>query len=359
MIKKNGLRSFGYFVTAAFLATGLAACGDDGGDGNIVDPPGCEPGSHGACGETFSLNEGGEFRIELFQFGVDDATTTDDWDVAAQAFFFTTDDGPRSLDGIFNDMTQCGDYRSGDNFDNGATPQAQAIVDRRTYFDVGPEVVVTPMGGGNPITFPRRMDAVDLSAGLTHPILYSALKEENDGLIDEIQRNAYYTLSGVGSDDGFAGLDLGSGVSAQGEEAELAAAYIPPNFTMTTPPEADVYGDGVAPAQIVTRGEDFRFEWTNDTPVDEGSVTNLGFIGVFNNAGGVDFYCYEPDGSTGGGVTLDATVSAELGEDAESEIDGYFLVGKFTHVGWEDANNNRFDFLGVNCKFVSFDAVDP
>jgi hypothetical protein len=348
MIKKNWL---GLFAAATLALSFTAACGGDDGDGDGNTPDAMDEPcvGHGCPGidSPFQLGEGGEFRMEVIRT---DDTDTDSF-VAGQAFFFK-DQVPsfRALgpDEVFATAanTECFDFRRNDFFDNGATPEAQAIVDTRTYYDAGETATLTSGATGFEFVMLPSEDNIDDSAGLLHDVLY----ENND--VTQVENNVAYAPSIAGSAE-LPGLDLGDGEAVTGEEW----GDLPVELFM--PPAWDVVGGVVADTSAYFAGvtldpaADALFQWTNAEATNPAAPSQLAFIGVFNNDGGVDFYCFTPD-TMDGEITLPAAVISEM------DPDGGLLLGKFAHIAWENRlDGTRIDLLGVECKFAGYTTAAP
>src|SRR5688572_25394913 len=124
------MRSLHIMVTTSLLAGGLIACGDDKKD----EPTICT--GHGDCDDAFELPEGGEIRMELNGFA--DGTSN----INIQALFFKSQNPPRRE--LVGSVVEggCEDWSAGNIFDNGDTPEAQAIADSREYIDIGNSLTV-------------------------------------------------------------------------------------------------------------------------------------------------------------------------------------------------------------------------
>jgi hypothetical protein len=379
MIKKSSLQPIAQLAGAFLLAGSMAACGDDGGNPPVTPPdagngtvpdaggggtPDATPCSgHGCPGvdSPFQLAEGGEFRLERFKY---DPQNNDD--LAAQAFFFSGQEPEfRSLGGTAIPIRaelealgyECQDFSAGNNFDNGKSPQAQAVVDSREYYDVGASATLTNVNDANDvITLDKFLgetsaaDATDLSAGLVHDILY---KGSPDTAVSLFTR---YTPEIAGSAD-FPSLDLKFGESAVGDEMADASGngtpqiYMPGGFTMTSPREQDFYG----PQSLVfTKGQDTVLEYTLNDPEPVGQAdgypTIVPFIGFVDDNGMVNAYCLKVTP----GVIDDGTFTVPfevLDFIPAAPTTGYVLFGRFTHVAWEVQKEpvTRLDFLGVEC----------
>jgi hypothetical protein len=350
MTKRNWLG----FISAAMLAVG--ACGSE-------DPGECL--THGCPGldSPFLLTEGGEYRFESIEARADadgDGTFEDASYLAGQAFFFNGQAEPRGLDGVpltlpagIENVIACGDYTAGTFFDNGNTPDNQALVDARNYFDVGPSVTITSEND-TVFTLDKQLDAIDLSAGLQHDIVYRFDDPST------LEYNTFYSPQltfpeGVDVQ----GFELVDGETPQGQkwadEGGEEVIYVPPKFTFTElngQPLADA--DFLEAGVTLVPGQDNTFTWTNEERPNAEAPSNLAFIGFYDLAGQVDYYCYNPDGQDDGAITIPADVIDRI------DPDGALLVGKFVHMAWVNVvENNRIDFLGVSCKFGPYTKAAP
>jgi hypothetical protein len=383
MINMNSLKRVIPFAGAFLLAGAMVGCGDDD---NTVDPidagpdaaqvpdggggiDACVGGHGGGCIDSpFQLPEHGEFRLEQFQYAPS-GTGVDD-DLAAQAFFFSGQTpAARSLEGKVITIRQalvdqgyvCQDFSDGNNFDNGYTPEAQAVANSRTYVDVGANATLTNVdNGADVITLDKYLSAddpmlaTDLSASLVHDILYRGSKDTAVNLGGQYEPKIAGVLA-------YPGLELGYGQSAAGDEMADEETgegepkiFMPSDFQMTTPTEADFF----APAGLTfTKGEDLLLEYDIEQPETIGPndyPTIIVFIG-FVAAGGVDAYCLKvtPGELDDGTFTVPSEVLEIIPEDpAADDALSYILFGRFTHVAWEAENlpePARLDLLGVTC----------
>ena len=372
MVNMNSLKRVLPYAGAFLLAGALVGCGDDGNSDNPPDAGGgpdasCEGGGHasGCVDSPFQLPEHGEFRLEQFQYAPS-GTGADD-DLAAQAFFFTGQNPPaRSLDGKLLTLRQelvdqgyiCQDFSDGNNFDNGYTLAAQAVVDSREYIDVGAFATLTNEDDENDvITLNKVMNGVDLSASLTHDILYQGDKDTAPNL------GGTYTPAVAGGPT-YLALDLKFGQSPPGDEMADPVTgvgepkiYMPSDFQMTSPVEEDFFA---AEGLTFTKGEDLELTYEIDNPEtiggEGGFPTVIVFIG-FVVDGGVDAYCLKinkgelDDGTFTVPAEVLEIIPADPPEPAQDDFN-YILFGRFTHVAWEVQNlpdPSRLDLLGVTC----------
>jgi len=394
MINMNSLKRVIPFAGAFLLAGTMVGCGDDNPsdpiDGGVDGAPGvidastgvdaCAGGHGGGCVDSpFQLPEHGEFRLEQFQYAPS-GTNADD-DLAAQAFFFTGQNPPaRSLEGTVITLRQalvdqgyvCQDFSAGNNFDNGYTAAAQAVVDTRTYLDVGANATLTNVDdGADVITLDKFLAvddpllATDLSASLVHDTLYRGSKDTAVNLGGQYK-------PGIAGSLAYPGLDLGYGKSAAGDDMADPVTgdgepiiYMPSDFQMTTPNEDAFF----APEGLTfTKGEDLLLEYDIDQPETiggaDGYPTIIVFIG-FVAAGGVDAYCLKiTQGELDDGTfTVPSEVLEIIPEDpAADDALSYILFGRFTHVAWEAENlveRARLDLLGVTCLIAQDWVVNP
>jgi hypothetical protein len=379
MINMNSLKRVIPFAGAFLFAGAMVGCGDDNPsdpidagaeDAAVTDgggPDACVGMGHaGGCIDSpFALPEHGEFRLEQFQLGP--TGTGDEDDLAAQAFFFTGQEpASRSLGGKLIPIRaelvalgyECQDFSDGNNFDNGFTAAAQAVVDSREYIDVGANATLTNEDDNTDvITLDKVANGVDLSATLTHDTLYQGSKDI------EVNLGGTYTPKVAGA-GGYLALDLGYGQSAPGDELADPETgegepkiYMPSDFQMTQPLEADFFA---AAGLSFTRGQDLELTYSIDAPETiggaDGFPTIISFIG-FVIDGGVDAYCikYNKGERDDGTFTVPYEVlefiPADPPEPAADDFN-YILFGRFTHVAWEALNltePGRLDFLGVTC----------
>jgi hypothetical protein len=347
----------------------VTACSDDG-NGDPIDAmmgfPDCgcaaadagPPDAYVEPPPPFSGGEGGELRLERFQLGPDDT----DAELAAQALFFENQNPPaRLLDGTVITIRAelqdqgylCGDLSDGNNFDNGASPAAQAVVDSRDYFDVGATATLTNAGDATDVITLNRFlgeedaaAATDRSAGLVHDILYKAPETTL------VKRNATYLPDIEGSDE-YSTLDLEFGQTAPGEELADPATgegtpqiFMPSAFTMTSPPEADFYTAG---ALVFTRGQDLELTYTPAEAAPAGWPSIMRFIAFVNDEGMVEASCWkivtgEPDDG-------EFTVPREVLEYVQADPGGRAVFGRMVHAAWEtQPAKARLDLIGIESK---------
>jgi hypothetical protein len=366
MIKKSSLKRVAHYAGAFLLAGAAVGCGDDGG--NDVDAGGgADAGPDAACvghacGGTntpFELAEGGEFRLERLQQNADNSMQY----LASQAFFFKGQTpaarplGLPELELVTDPALKalgysCQDFRVGNLFDNGFTAAAQAIVDTRDYYSVGDEVTLTNVADEQDvITLSKRTDpaeAIDLSAGLTHKILYRGPDAQ------DVELNTIYRPAIPGSLE-YPSLDLKYGQSVAGEEMAdpttgvgTPQLYMPSAFTMTAPTEVEFYTEGFL---SFTKGDDYEMTYDFE-PAPEGWPTILPFIGFLNSSFQVVAFCAkgptpaEPKPDNG-----EFIVPAEVLEILGDITPGPVIMGRFTHVAWEyQQDKSRLDLLGIECK---------
>lgn len=347
MNKKTWFNGFGYFLGAGVLATGLAAtgCGDDetpAVDAGVDAAPGVDatPCTGHGCpsGQNpWALTaEGGEVRLEYYQLP-EGANK-----LAAHAFFWK-DQTPaiRPLLGatIANHLNfeGCHDYETGEYFNGGVSTEAQAILDTRTYIDAGAFMQLVNEDDATDVIELAKQPAgtADQSQNLQHDILYLADTTLNPTY------NAGYKIAF----DGF-GLDMTDGTAIQMNwMSNDPTVYLPPNFTMTNPAEADYFA-GVE----LTRGQDFTPTWENAEPANANGPATLSFMGFVGLTGKVEAYCIKTSN------TGELTIPYEVYDVVPDT--GYLLMGTFTHTAWKDEQDAKIDVLGVNCKLSQYTLVD-
>jgi len=366
------------FAGAFLLAGAMVGCGDDDGPNNpndaSTDAPTADAGAADACvgghgegcvGSPFALPEHGEFRVERFQEGPN--VTGEDTRVAAQAFFFSNQDPPvRPFFGkaitirpeLAAQGYACADYREGFYFDNGGTPEAQAVADSRTYIDVGGSATLTNVENEDEVITLNKFEssvnpanAIDISANLTHDILYQA------DVDTEVSLATQYKPAVEGSSS-YISLDLGFGEAAlTGELADAngdgdPVIYMPSNFTITTPAN---YFD--AAGLTFTKGQDFTIEYDINEPeaVGDGHPTVAVFVGWIKDRQ-VQAYCSKviPNQLDDGTFTIPYEVFEVIDADPAADDErSYFEIGRFTHAAWEAQNlasPGRLDLMGINCQ---------
>jgi hypothetical protein len=311
----------------------------------------------------YLLPEHGELRLEQFQYAPEGAAPAPL--LAAQAFFFTDQEPAfRSFTGTALPLRQeltdrgyvCMDLRAGNNFDNGKSPQAQAVADTREYIDVGAQATLTNAADASDVITLDQFLAVndplaatDLSSGLVHDVLYKGAPDT------AVTLGARY-LPAIAGSPVYPTLELGFGESATGEEMTDAQGvgtpqiYVPANFRMLSPTEADFFA---AAGLTFTRGQDTIFTYTIDAPEiiggPDGFPTILPFVRFVDNTGMVNAFCLEvtPGELDDGELIVPYEVLEIVPPVSEG---GYVLFGRFTHVAWEARNLaqvSRLDLLGV------------
>lgn len=374
MITMNSLTRVIPFA-GAFLLVGAVGCGDDDGPSTPVDadvdaPPteidasidaGCTDGHGENCVDSiFALPEHGEFRLELFQTGP--SGTGDESRLAAQAFFFTGQEPALRIIGglpitlrqeLADDGYVCLDMSPGDRFDNGGTPEAQAIVDTRDYIDVGATATMTNVANENEvITLNKHLAsddpalATDFSANLVHDILYQAEDTVEASLATQYK-------VGVAGSVAYE-LDLVAGESAFTAIAPTEPLiYMPSDFQLTQPTEEDFYAqEGVT----FVKEQDFEIKYTIDNPeaVGSGHPTIIPFVGFVKNRQ-IQAYClrFTPNVIDSGTFIVPYEVFEYVDEDPAADEEGsYFEFGRFNHTAWETGNlatTSRIDIMGINC----------
>ena len=365
MIKKSSWMKLAQ-LSGAFLLVGSVGCGDNTGEATPIDandtpppPDACATGGH-ACQEVdspFLLPEGGEIRLERFQLGPDDQ----DDGISAQAMFWKDQDPPyRALSGepitLRAELVAlgygCADVRGGNFFDNGSTPEAQAVADSRDYYDVGESVTIT--NAENPadvVMLPKHErvtdpdGATDFSSSLVHRILY-----RDDGSYD-VERRSTYRASITGPAE-YPTLDLKYGEALAGDEMAYADGngtpliYMPSRYTMIQPTEADYYTEG---GVNMVSGQDYTLEYEVAELEPEDWPGIIAFIG-FSRSGSVDAYCTRKftDVAEDGKFVIPFEVQEVVMSGAGT---GTFFFGRYTHVAWEvQQDKTRLDLLGSECK---------
>lgn len=353
MVNKKYPRRVAYSFGVIGLLFGFAACGDDGGS-NAPDA-GSTPevdamcSGHGCPGvdSPFQLPEGGEMRIEFFQFGPNPPPPLEGDLAAVQFFLFTGQDpeirGPGKL--IEHDLEgiDCFDVSDGVNFDNGYSEVAQAIANSRSYIDVGENVTMTD-ADGEEIVLSKLTNDIDFSSNLTHDIIYRAD-------MDFPKFNMPYTFKVAGTAE-VPGLDLAFGETPFGvdrPESEPPTMFFPRQFTLDSPTEEEFFA-GLS----VSRDEDLTISWTYEGDLDPEWPAVASFIGFGNADGqGIVGCSAAANGADGDSITIPTEALALAPEG------GSLLVGFFHHIGYEERQTaTRFDTLGINCKAAGFEIAE-
>jgi hypothetical protein len=326
-------------------------CGSDGGDGCMDAGPGDDP--------PFRLAEGGELRLERFQDSADGTVQT----LAAQAFFFKGQTPPARSFGdpevdvklreeLLGKGYVCADLRAGIYFDSGKTPEAQAIVDTRSYYDVGATATLTSTVEPFEVV---RLDkslrdddpegATDLSPGLQHAVLYKGDPQRR------IPGNMTYRPSIAGSAD-YPTLDLKWGQSVDGEEiadpttgAGTPQIYMPSAFVLTSPTDEEFFTPG---ALTFTRGQDLTINYTFDpAPADWPNI--LPFFNFVDGDGKALALCIKAPTSAAPPEDGELIVPFEVLEIVDPN--GRLIVGRLVHIGWEyGRDRSRVDLIGIESK---------
>lgn len=363
-----------FLLLTAALVTACFGSGDPGNGSMITDamPPfdiDYWPPEPDAAPAPFAPPEGGELRLERFQLGPDDA----DAELAAQALFFTGQEPPlRTIGGVpielRVELTEqdyvCLDLRDGHYFDSGKSPETQAIVDSRAYYDVGATATLTNAEvAEDVITLERFLAAddptaaTDRASGLVHDVLYKA------PVTTPVARHARY-LPAIAGSPAYPYLDLAYGEAATGEELTDPATgegtpqiFMPSAFTMTSPAEADFYAEG---ALVFTREQDLELTYAVTEAAPEGWPTILPFIDFVNDADVVEAKCLKlAPGKPEDGRFI---VPYEVLEVVQADPGGHAVFGRMIHVAWETRQDRtRMDLIGIESKvargFVIQDAT--
>ncbi len=324
-----------------------AACGDDGGDDGDT---GGECGGHGqpACpadGDTFSLPEGADIRIEYYQVSPDAAD-----DLAGMQAIFWRDQVPdvRKFEGtpIGPEGSGCTDLRGQAVFDSGFSDEAQAVADSRTYFSVG-GATFTPESTGTAFAVNEAESVIDFSATLTHGVAATTdtwgfdKKASAPPVAADVPLGDWYGVE-IGGSDEMASIDFSKAfvASGGGQDNDLAfkGVYLPAAFNMTQPAEADFY------AQTITGRGAYTLQWdVSNEAADAPDV--LPFVTIMNaETGKGEFMCIVPQEG-------ELTIPAEI--MAEAPASGMMLFGIFAHVAWEQDAHAQHT-LGVTCKFAEY-----
>jgi hypothetical protein len=367
MIKKSSLKRVAPFAGAFLLAGAAVGCGDDdGGNNNIdagIDAGAIDGAAADACighgcegvGSPFQLAEGGEFRLERLQ--LDDGG---DFYLASQAFFFKGQEPfsrpvviPEFIVPIRPELAAqgyiCVDRHSGNAFENGASPEAQAIADSRSYYDVGATVSLTnSQNSDDVITLSKTENNIDLSSHIMHDILYRGPDAQ------DVERNTTYKPAITGS-QAYPLLDLKFGESAFQEELadpETGVGdpqlYMPSRFTLTSPTEAEYFD---ADGMVFTKGVDTTYTYDFE-PAPDGWPTIMVFSAFINAAQEVVGVCmHMPTADNPTPDTGTYTLPYEILEVVDEDEPGILLLGRLTHTAWEEQlDKNRIDLIGIECK---------
>ncbi len=346
-----------YAVTLVSAGSLLVACGDDDGGTDTPDagmtPDATACVGHGCPGidSPFQLNEGGEFRLERFQTGPNDS----DDRLAAHAFFFKDQEpGTRELLSTPIDVdpalgVQCFDFRDGDDFDNGRTPENQMILNSRTYYNAGENVYLTNVDNGSEVITMAKIDdgtGIDVSSNMNHKILYQSNPDTTD-----VSRNSVYRPTIDGDANGLVALDLSDGEFAATRD-DLPAGlepllYFPGAFTVTTPTEAEYFA-GLA----LDRASNAVFSWTVTDAAPADTPPIIAFIAFVDATAKVNAVCVTL-GITDGTLTVPPNVLEIV------PAQGALLLGRVTHVAWEARQDGtRLDLLGIECKQGQYQMQD-
>lgn len=326
------MTSFAFKSASLFFAASslLAACGGDDGTDN---PDACLGGGHGGAEATCGpwaedVPEGGDVRIEL-QTDPSTNTTT----LASHAYFFKNQnplrritEGPEVVAG-----TRCLDMTAGVYFDNGAPAEAVAIVDSRTYTEVGNTVTLST--DGQTITLDKMANAMDLSGFLTHDTVYMPASSDGSGTL----RNKIWHAEWPGGEIPVTDLTQSEPVAVQGVRVD-SQLFVPADITNVMP----AFTSPLAPP--ATGDWDFTFD-QEASPAGAAPLTT--FLGFYNPAtGGYEYMCYA-DASLKK-ITVPRAMIDKLAPS------GYAYFGTFSHVG-HIVQERRLDLVGVNCQFTTYD----
>jgi hypothetical protein len=378
MINKNGLNWLVRSLAAASLVMGVAACGDDDNNGNetpdanVVEADACV--GHTCTGEsgTMVLAEGGVTRFELFDFG-DNADATKNEYLGGWSFYFTGQQNPPTRGVVGAAVPEgtitypggeayCYDNTAHNYFLSGYSAEGQAIVDSRTYYDVGESLYVED-ADGNQIVLAKKPDEKDPTNLLQHDYLY--LTDPADAA--NLQRGMKYTLKPIAPAGNFPGLDLKAGIDvplfASGDAAGAAQGadqppvmYFPHDFSFVNPTREEFYAyndDNAGPGFVVDDSGDYTFQWTRAAGVTNPAewATQVQFVGFLSPEQTIEYLCVVPD-PVEDGATGSMVVPQGLFTQPGFPTTGKMIVGSLTHIAW-NLSEHRYDILGVNCKFAS------
>jgi hypothetical protein len=348
MIRKTRLSWLVQSLAAITLALGFtAACGDD--DPQVVPPDG---GDVDACvghlcpgNNPLILTERGELRFELFQLAANrnapDAELIGAWFFAFSAQ--TPDTRPILGPELAAMAPGCYDLTGGNYYFSGTTNEAQATLDSRTYYDVGETLEVS--SPGTTVTLTKQLDTADPSSGLKHQLIY--LNNPDPGTFE---RGAKYAIPTIAPAGDFPGLDLKDGMDVPGANEDWTdqGLFFPADFTFTTPTEDEYYAAG---GWQVDKTVDMVLEY--DAPAaPAGFPGQVQFTGFLSPEHKFEYLCL---GAVDGSTTIPKAIY-DLPEFPQA--DGQLIHGTLTHIAWDQAST-RFDVIGVNCKFSTFDLITP
>lgn len=359
MISKNRLNRFAHGLAAAVLAVGFtAACSDDPTvtpevDSGVDAEVPCEGHLCPPTSATMTLPEGGVIRYELFHVGYD-ADGNKQEILGGWTFLFKGQDpATRMILGpAVEGAPGCFDQSAGNYFLSGNTTLNQAIVDTRTYYDLGASLTLTSENE-TAIEMPKQEGAQDPSTLLQHDVLY--LTDLGPAQAAALERNVKYPVPTIAPVGDFPGLDLRGGFDAMlgADHTDPPAMYFPADFTFNTPTEEEYFA---APAALngglqVDASQDLTFNWTRAAEPPAGWVGQLQFTGFLDENQAFKYLCLS-DSAT------EQVIPASLFTQPEMPQSGKLIHGAITHVAWaqhvSDAEEYRIDLLGVNCKFSWF-----
>jgi hypothetical protein len=301
--------------------------------------------------------EGGELRLERFQESADDSEQT----LAAQAFFFKGQSPGLRLFGevlplrreLVDRRYTCLDRSGGISFDNGKTPEGQAIADTREYYDVGETATLTSTTAPTRVVTLERFlgaddpeGAIDPSSGLLHDVLYKG------DAAQRIPRNTTYRPEIAGS-VGYPALDLKWGETSVGEDLAQPETglgtpqiYMPSAFTLTSPTDEEFFTPGFL---LLTRGQDLMFTYTFEpAPADWPSIVPYAY--VVDDQGGIAVFCARfPD--VIGMDSEDGEFILPQEALAIAPPTGRIVLGRLVHAVWEyEVDTTLVGLIGMESK---------
>jgi hypothetical protein len=322
----------------------------DDPDTGVDAPDDCVGHNCPTASPTMMLPEGGVIRYELFHVGYD-ADGNKIESLGGWTFLFKGQEpGSRVLlPDPLPDVAGCFDMTTDSFFLSGNTPANQAIVDTRTYYDLGDTLTLTGPGGAIPMT-KQPAGTQDPSMNLQHEVMY--LTDPGPDQAAALQRNVSYPVPAIAPVNDFPGLDLRGGfdVMMGMEHTDPPAMYFPADFDLVTPTEQEYFAANGG--LQIDASQDLTVSWARsaEPPADDW-VGQLQFTGFLDENHAMKYLCLSDSPDT-------QTIPAALFTKEQLPETGLVIHGAITHMAWaqhvSDAEEYRIDLLGVNCKFSSY-----